>query len=133
MNGRKIASVAVSGVGVGLVALVAWAGTAFGASGGGFNPDQNNCPWNADAWNTPPNYVPPGCHDAQVNVESGGTTNGDPNSNNVRFAELGLQPVHRHRGADRRPRNRRRASLGLLGGQPRRYQRRHGVPGGQYG
>lgn len=90
MNKRKIACVGASGVGIAVVALVAWAGTAFGASGGGFNPNQQDCPWNSDAWNTPPNQVPAGCHDAAVNVESGGTTNGDPNSNNTRFAELGI-------------------------------------------
>jgi hypothetical protein len=33
--------------------------------------------------------VPPGCHNVAATVESGGMTNGDPNSNNTRYVEAG--------------------------------------------
>lgn len=81
---------AASAIAVVGLSLAAWTGVAAAASGGGFTPDQNDCPWNADAWSTPPNTVPPGCHDFAANVESGGQTNGDPNSTNTRFAEFGI-------------------------------------------
>ncbi|HUC38386.1 MAG TPA: hypothetical protein VMR97_14840 [Acidimicrobiales bacterium] len=87
--GKKAALAALC-AGVVAVASAAWAGVALAASGGGFNPDQQDCPWNADAWNSPNGYVPPGCHDFAANVESGGTTNGDTNSNNTRYAEFGV-------------------------------------------
>jgi hypothetical protein len=56
------------------------AGAAAAVSGGGYNTGQQDCPVNGSAWNTPPNYVPPGCHDFAANVESGGT----------RFGEFGI-------------------------------------------
>lgn len=90
MARRKRATWAVTAIGVVGLSLAAWAGVAAAASGGGFNPDQQDCPWNADAWNTPPNSVPPGCHQFAANVETGGQSNGDPNSNNTRFAEFGI-------------------------------------------
>ena len=90
MQKPRVAGWWLSSLGVVALALTAWAGVAAAASGGGFNPDQNDCAWNADAWNTPPDTVPPGCHDFAANVETGGTTNGDPDSGNTRFAELGV-------------------------------------------
>jgi hypothetical protein len=71
--------------------LVFAAGAAIAVSGGGYNPDQQNCPANADNSGAPsdPSATSPGCHNFAVNVESGGTTNGDANSNNTRYAEWG--------------------------------------------
>jgi hypothetical protein len=66
------------------------AGAAAAVSGGGYSQDQQDCPENGSAWNTPNGYVAPGCHDFAVNVESGGTTDGDANSNNTRYAEFGV-------------------------------------------
>ena len=87
---RKRLMHAVVGAGVLVLGLAAGSGVALAASGGGYNPNQNDCAWNADSWATPPNYAPPGCHVFQANVESGGTTNGDANNTNVRYAEFGL-------------------------------------------
>ena len=95
MRWRKKVAYGVIGLfGVGVVALAS-AGIAAAASGGGYNPDQQDCPWNADAQdagvpqdgNAPAAY--PGCHNVALNVESGGTTNGDPNSTNTRYVEYG--------------------------------------------
>src|SRR4029077_4715264 len=66
------------------------AGAAAAVSGGGYSQDQQDCPNNGSAWNTPPNFVPKGCHDFAANLETGGMHNGDPNSNNTRFAEFGI-------------------------------------------
>jgi hypothetical protein len=59
-------------------------------SGGAYDPSQQDCPLNGSAWNTPPNYVPKGCHDFSANLQTGNTHNGDANSNNTRFAEFGI-------------------------------------------
>jgi hypothetical protein len=50
-----------------------------------------DCNWNADQWSTPagPSGTQPGCHNMAVNVESGGTTNGDADSTNTRYVEWG--------------------------------------------
>jgi hypothetical protein len=98
MQKRKGAARAASTLAVAGLALAAWAGVAAAVSGGGFNPDQQDCPWNGDAWNAAPNDVPPGCHSATVNVETGNTTNGDPNSDNTRFAEAGLDALPNNPG-----------------------------------
>jgi len=66
------------------------AGAAAAVSGGGYEPDQMNCSVDESAWSTPPNFVPTGCHDFAATLESGGMHNGDPNSNNTRFAEFGI-------------------------------------------
>src|SRR5947209_15173349 len=66
------------------------AGAAAAGSGGGYSAGQMDCPDSASAWNTPPNTVDPGCHDFAANLESGGTHNGDPNSDNTRYAEYGI-------------------------------------------
>ena len=98
MRGSRKATVyGLAGLfGVGAL-LSAWAGIAAAASGGGYNPDQQDCPWNADAQDagTYPNNPSAGpasdrgCHNVAVNVESGRTTNGDPNSKNTRYVEYG--------------------------------------------
>ncbi|MBV8560024.1 MAG: hypothetical protein JO050_04585, partial [Acidimicrobiia bacterium] len=72
------------------VVVMVSAGAAAAVSGGGYNPNQMNCPNNGSAWNTPPDTVPKGCHDLQATLETGGTHNGDANSNNTRFAEFGI-------------------------------------------
>ncbi|MBV8386035.1 MAG: hypothetical protein JO155_04500 [Acidimicrobiia bacterium] len=66
------------------------AGAAAAVSGGGYSQDQQDCANNASAWNTPPFYDQHGCHDFAVNLETGGTHNGDANSNNTRFGEFGI-------------------------------------------
>ena len=93
---RRVAVLLMASTGL----LLAGASTAaFAVSGGGFNPDQQGCPWSADASNSfGPSSATPGCHNAALNVESGGTTNGDPNSNNTRFASVGLDQSPNYEG-----------------------------------
>lgn len=94
MRGRTRAVIAISSIGIlAVMAVGALSGIAAAVSGGGYSPDQQDCPWNASAWNTPNGYTYPGCHNAAVNVESGGTTNGDANSNNTRYVEFGNNQV----------------------------------------
>ncbi len=81
------------------------AGVAAAVSGGGYQYSQMDCPVDGSAWNTPPNYVAPGCHDFAVNVESGGMHNGVPNSDNTRFGEFGI---------DQSPNNNGNPSFGFL-------------------
>jgi hypothetical protein len=67
------------------------AGTAAAVSGGGYSPDQQDCSWNAASNSAPsdPNATQPGCHNVAVNIENGGTTDGNASSNNTRYAEFG--------------------------------------------
>ncbi len=95
MTRRRRAAFAVCGIGTVVLAAAAWGGVALASSGGGYNPNQQDCPWNANAQDAgttntgaPPASVP-GCHNVALNVETGGTTNGDPNSGNTRFVEFG--------------------------------------------
>jgi hypothetical protein len=69
--------------------LIVSAGVAWAVSGGGYSPDQQNCPGNADSSGATAGTTSPGCHNFAVNVESGGTTNGDANSGNTRYVEWG--------------------------------------------
>lgn len=82
---------AIAGGAAAAAGLVFAAGAAFAVSGGGYNPSQQDCPANADRTDAAasPSATPPGCHNFAVNVESGGTTKGDANSDNTRYAELG--------------------------------------------
>lgn len=98
MHERKRAAWAASSLAVAALALMGWAGVAAAVSGGGFSPDQQDCPWNSDAWSEPANTVPPGCHNAAVNVESGGTTDGNASSGNTRFAEVGTDALPNNDG-----------------------------------
>lgn len=73
---RKVLIFAAGGglaVGVSLAA----AGTAMAVSGGPYSSPQQDCPWYGSDWNTPQDQTYPGCHNVQLNVESGGTTNGN--------------------------------------------------------
>jgi hypothetical protein len=75
--------------------LAGFAGSAFAVSSGGYQPYQQGCqPYMSD-WNTPNGATYPGCHNTALNVESGGTTQGDPNNSNVKYAQVGLdqEPV----------------------------------------
>src|SRR2546423_8389594 len=77
---------------VAAVVLVS-AGAAAAVSGGAYSQDQQDCPQNGSAWNTPPNTVAPGCHDLKMNLESGdsgGTGWNDPSSKNTRYGEFGI-------------------------------------------
>src|SRR5438270_13484914 len=77
------------------------AGAAAAVSGGQYSQDQQDCPQNGSAWNTPPNTVPPGCHDLKMNIESGdngGSGWNDLSSKNTRYAEFGTDktPQNNH-------------------------------------
>jgi hypothetical protein len=77
------------------------AGAAAAVSGGAYSQDQQDCPQNGSAWNTPPNYVPNGCHDLKMNLQSGdsgGTGWSDPSSSNTRYAEFGLDKTPNNNG-----------------------------------
>jgi hypothetical protein len=69
--------------------LTAWAGVALASSGGGSEPNQEDCQPFADDWATPQGAVYPGCHNMALNVESGGTTQGEANADNTRYVEFG--------------------------------------------
>ncbi len=89
-GGRTRAAFLVSSIGILAVMTVgAMSGIAAAVSGGGYNPNQNDCQWNNDAWATPQGEQYPGCHSIALNVETGGTTNGDADSDNTRFVEYG--------------------------------------------
>ena len=86
-KGRRIAVVAAASAGL---AVAGWAGAAFAVSGGGYQGDQQGCqPYDSD-YATPQGMTYAGCHNAALNVESGGTTNGDPNDSNTKYAQVGI-------------------------------------------
>jgi hypothetical protein len=90
---RSIPRRAVTIVGVGgcvvIASMASWAGVAHAASGGGYESNQMDCQPFADDWATPQHLVYPGCHNLALNVESGGTTQGDANADNTRYFEFG--------------------------------------------
>src|SRR5579871_1900864 len=86
-RGRRIAVVAAASAGL---AVAGWAGAAFAVSGGGYDGYQQGCqPYDSD-YATPQGQTYAGCHNAALNVESGGTTNGDPNDSNTKYAQVGV-------------------------------------------
>jgi hypothetical protein len=70
-----------------------WAGFAAASSGGGSEPNQMDCQPFADDWATPQGQVYPGCHNLALNVESGGTTQGEADPDNTRYAEFGADQM----------------------------------------
>ena len=86
-KGRRIALVASASAGL---AVAGWAGAAFAVSGGGYSGYQQGCqPYDSD-FATPNGQTYAGCHNAALNVESGGTTNGDPNDSNTKYVQAGI-------------------------------------------
>jgi hypothetical protein len=71
------------------VSLGAWAGAAIAASGGGFSPYQQGCQPGDSDWATPNGETYANCHNIALNVESGGTTQGNANNNNTRYVSYG--------------------------------------------
>lgn len=86
-KGRRIALVGAASAGL---AVAGWAGAAFAVSGGGYSGYQQGCqPYDSD-YATPQGQTYAGCHNAALNVESGGTTNGDPNDSNTKYVQFGI-------------------------------------------
>lgn len=84
---RRIAVIAAASGGL---AMAGWAGAAFAVSGGGYSGYQQGCqPYDSD-YATPSGQTYAGCHNAALNVESGGTTNGDPNDSNTKYVQFGI-------------------------------------------
>jgi hypothetical protein len=76
MNGRGWRWVAVGAVGLVLLS----AGVAAAVSGGGYDPEQQDCSANAEAYSTS-NSTEPGCHNFKLNVDG---------SDDHRYAEFGI-------------------------------------------
>ena len=91
MRVAQAARVGALTLGICAVALVTWVGIAAAVSGGGYNPAQQDCSGTADNSAAPSNpaATQPGCHNAALDVQSGGTTNGDASSSNPRYVEWG--------------------------------------------
>jgi hypothetical protein len=76
---RWIPTLSLTGIAAVLLSMAA-AGAAYAVSGGGYSSPLQDCPWYASEWNTPQYEVYPGCHNAQLTLESGGITNGMPDN-----------------------------------------------------
>jgi hypothetical protein len=76
---RLVPTLSVTGVAAVLLSMGA-AGAAYAVSGGGYNSPQQDCPSYASEWNTPQYKTYQGCHNAQLDFESGGMTDGQPNN-----------------------------------------------------
>ena len=84
---RRVFALLVATVGL----LLAGAGTAaFAVSGGGYSPYQQGCQPGDSDYATPNGETYPGCHNTAVNVESGGTSGGDPSDTNTKYAQVGV-------------------------------------------
>jgi hypothetical protein len=91
-GGRRRLALGAATAGLLLAGLT---GTAYAVSAGGYQPYQQGCqPYDSD-WNTPTGEVYPGCHDVALNVESGGTHQGNPDDANTKYVQFGLdqEPV----------------------------------------
>ena len=84
---RRKAAIAVIGFGVVVLSVGAVAGVAAAVSGGGYEPGQQDCTPNADAFDATGTQA--GCHNLAVNVEGGGTTDGNASASNPRYVEFG--------------------------------------------
>ena len=76
---RRVMRTALA-AGVAVTMSLAMAGVARAVSGGPYSSPNQNCPWYGSDWNTANGQTYPGCHNAQLTVESGGTTDGNPNN-----------------------------------------------------
>jgi hypothetical protein len=85
--------VAVLSGALALGGLALGAGIAAAASGGGYEPSQMDCQPFADDWATPQHQIYPGCHNLALNLESGGTTQGDADAGDTRYAEFGMDQM----------------------------------------
>jgi hypothetical protein len=86
-GGRRALVLLVASAGL---LLAGAGGAAFAVSGGGYSPYQQGCQPGDSDYATPSNQTYAGCHNTALNVESGGTTQGDPNSSNTKYAQLGV-------------------------------------------
>lgn len=93
MRAPKHVALGAAGVGAVALCLAAWAGVSAAVSGGGYSQDQQDCPANSDAWNAPNGQTDAGCHNLAVNVEGGGTSQGDPQDGSTRYVEFGNNEV----------------------------------------
>jgi hypothetical protein len=97
--------IAMTGVAASALLLFG-AGAAYAVSGGGYSSPGQDCPWTASNWNTTEYQTTPGCHLAQLSVESGGTTDGNPDNGyndsktqgdhgatNTQWAQVGIDQV----------------------------------------
>ena len=74
--------------------LIAGAGSAaFAVSGGGYSPYQQGCQPGDSDYATPNGETYPGCHNTALNVESGGTSQGDASNSNTKYAQVGFDQV----------------------------------------
>lgn len=85
LRSRRLLVVAAT---AGLI-LAGSATAAFAVSGGGYTPYQQGCQPGDSDYATPTGQTYPGCHNLAVNVESGGTSQGDPSSTNTKYAQFG--------------------------------------------
>jgi hypothetical protein len=65
---------------IGLAVSLSVAKVAVAVSGGPYSPPGQDCQWTSGSWNSPQDQVTPGCHNTQLSVESGGTTDGNPDN-----------------------------------------------------
>ncbi|HEX3707172.1 MAG TPA: hypothetical protein VHV76_11120 [Mycobacteriales bacterium] len=92
---RLIPTLSLTGIAAVLLSMAA-GGVAYAVSGGGYGSPQQDCPWYASEWNTPQYKTYPGCHTAQLTLESGGITNGNPNNgynDSPRFGDHGATNI----------------------------------------
>ena len=81
MRGKsRKAAIITLGTVIGLAVSLSVARVAVAVSGGPYSSPNQDCPWTGGDWAAPQDQVYPGCHNVQVTVESGGTTNGNPDN-----------------------------------------------------
>ena len=81
MRGKsRKAAIITLGTVIGLAVSMSVARVAVAVSGGPYSSPNQDCPWTGGDWAVPQDQVYPGCHNVQVTVESGGTTNGNPDN-----------------------------------------------------
>lgn len=84
---RRLALVLAAAAGL---LLAGSATAAYAVSAGGYSPYQQGCQPGDSDYATPTGQTYPGCHNLAVNVESGGTSQGDPSSTNTKYAQFGV-------------------------------------------
>ena len=82
---RRVAVLLMASTGL----LIAGGSAAFAVSGGGYSSNQQGCQATDSDYDTPAGQTYSGCHNTQLSVENGQTSQGNPSQSNTKYVSVG--------------------------------------------